>query len=152
MTAWFDKLYKEYYRSVCVYFSRRYKDDEAEDLAQETFMRLWAWSGCGDSIKNEKSLVFSVAKSVLCDRLRQRDLLAQSEQIEEILNLASSQSVEQTVEAAQLMSSLNDEERMLVELKGMGYKSAEIGEKLGISASAARTRLQQVRKKLRDLF
>lgn len=150
MIEWFNSLYKEYYQPVCKYFQKRYAESEAEDMAQETFMRLWAWAGCGDSVRNEKSLVFSVAKSVLCDRLRRRDLLAQSEQIDEMLNVQSRDNVELAVEMSNLLCSLSEEERAVIELKNMGYKSAEIGKKLGISASAARTRLQQVRKKLKD--
>lgn len=150
MIDWFNNLYKTYYKPVCGYFQKRYPESEAEDMAQETFMRLWAWSGCGDSVRNEKSLVFSVAKSVLCDRLRRKDMLANSEQIDGLLNVQSSDNIELAFESVQLFLSLSEEERTLVEMKSMGYKSAEIGKKLGISASAVRTRFQSVRKKLKE--
>ncbi len=150
MTDWFNNLYKEYYSPVCRYFQKRYAESEAEDMAQETFMRLWAWAGCGNNVRNAKSLVFSVAKSVLCDRLRQRDLLSNSEQIDELLNVQSSDNIELAFEMAQILLSLTEEERTVVEMKNMGYKSAEIGKKLGVSASAVRTRYQAIRKKLKD--
>lgn len=150
MNEWFSNIYKEYYYPVCKYFVKRFSESEAEDMAQETFMRLWAWAGCGESVRNAKSLVFSVAKSVLCDRLRQRDLLSKSEQIDELIGIQSSDNVELSFELAQILFSLTEEERTIVEMKNMGYKSTEIGEKLGISGSAVRTRLQAVRKKLKD--
>lgn len=150
MTDWFNGLYNEYYVPVCRYFQKRYSASEAEDMAQETFMRLWAWAGCGNSVRNSKSLVFTVAKSVLCDRLRQRDLLSNSEQIDELMNVQSSDNIESTLEMVQLLLSLTDEERTVVEMKNMGFNSSEIGKKLGVSASAVRTRLQAIRKKLKD--
>lgn len=151
MTTDFNKLYREYYQSVCKYFSRRYREADAEDLAQETFLRLWAWAGCVDSVRNEKSLVFSVAKSVLCDRLRRNDALNQYVQIDGLFEKPSYQSFEKSFELSQILATLSEEERTIIEMKNMGYKSSEIGKKLGISASAARTRLQQIRNKLKNV-
>lgn len=151
MTTDFNRLYREYYQSVCKYFRKRYKEAEAEDLAQETFLRLWAWAGYADSVRNEKALVFSIAKSVLCDRLRRNDAMNQYIQIDELFETPSSQSFEKSFELSQILATLSEEERMVIEMKNMGYKSSEIGKKLGISASAARTRLQQVRNKLKNI-
>ena len=112
MTTDFNRLYREYYQSVCKYFRKRYKEAEAEDLAQETFLRLWAWAGYADSVRNEKALIFSIAKSVLCDRLRRNDALNQYIQIDELFETPSSQSFEKSFELSQILATLSEEERM----------------------------------------
>ena len=39
----FNQIYEKYYKSIVSYFSRRFDNDEAEDLAQITFMKLWGY-------------------------------------------------------------------------------------------------------------
>lgn len=39
----FNQIYEKYYKSIVSYFSRRFDSDEAEDLAQITFMKLWGY-------------------------------------------------------------------------------------------------------------
>ncbi len=50
-----------------------------------------------------------------------------------------------------LVSVLPQKDRELIELRRMGCSSREIGKTLGISASAVRSRLQELRKKLKEL-
>ena len=66
------------------------------------------------------------------------------------MNIQSSDNIELAFEMAQILLSLTEEERTVVEMKNMGFKSSEIGARLGISASAVRTRYQAIRKKLKD--
>ena len=75
----FNILYDKFYPPVLSYFRKRISEDEAEDLAQITFMKLWAYLPCVTNIKNEKSLIFSIAKNVYCDRMRQKKLQTISE-------------------------------------------------------------------------
>ena len=61
----FNQIYEKYYKSIVSYFSRRFDSDEAEDLAQITFMKLWGYLPTLGYIKKEKSLIFKIAKNVL---------------------------------------------------------------------------------------
>lgn len=70
----FKRIYEKYYKSVVAYFAKRFDKNEAEDLAQTVFMKLWAYLPSLEHIKSEKSLVFKIAKNVLNDRLRKLQL------------------------------------------------------------------------------
>ena len=54
----FNQIYEKYYKSIVSYFSRRFDSDEAEDLAQITFMKLWGYLPALGYIKKEKSKLF----------------------------------------------------------------------------------------------
>ena len=63
----FSKIYEEYYLTVYKYFRKKVGENDAEDLTQQTFVKLLSWIGCIDKIRSPKSFVFTVAKSVLSD-------------------------------------------------------------------------------------
>ena len=51
----FNQIYEKYYKSIVSYFSRRFDSDEAEDLAQITFMKLWGLSADARLHQKKKS-------------------------------------------------------------------------------------------------
>lgn len=61
----FNQIYEKYYKSIVSYFSRRFDSDEAEDLAQITFMKLWGYLPALGYIKKEKSLILKLLKTCL---------------------------------------------------------------------------------------
>ena len=80
----FNQIYEKYYKSIVSYFSRRFDSDEAEDLAQITFMKLWGYLPTLGYIKKEKSLIFKIAKNVLADRLRKNNFADSLDELESI--------------------------------------------------------------------
>ena len=148
----FDKVYEEYYPAVQAYFVKRFDPSESEDLAQQTFMRLWAWLPHGQTVKNEKSLIFSIAKNVLCDRLRQKTALDGYVSVYELFDIPDTADFAAEIELKATLRTLTEADKMLIELKNRGLKSREIGDILGISASAVRTRLQILRKTIDKLL
>lgn len=146
----FNIIYEKLYPSVLSYFRKRTDSDDAEDMAQTTFMKLWAYLPCLDKIKNAKLLVFSIAKNVYCDKMRQKKLLEISEN-ELLFETAAKGDFTRQFEIQMAINSLPYEEREIVNLKQLGCSSREIGKVLGISASAVRSRFQKIRKTLKDL-
>ncbi|MEZ3420680.1 MAG: RNA polymerase sigma factor [Eubacterium sp.] len=146
----FDRIYEKLYPAVLSYFRKRTNEDDAEDMVQTTFMKLWAYLPCLEQIKNAKSLVFSIAKHVYCDKMRQKKLLEISEN-ELFYETESKGDFTKQIEMQMLVSVLPQKDRELIELRRMGCSSREIGKTLGISASAVRSRLQELRKKLKEL-
>lgn len=148
----FEEIYEAYYPAVQAYFIKRFDPSESEDLTQQTFMRLLAWLPNGQTVKNEKSLIFSIAKSVLCDRLRQKTALDGYVSVYELFDIPDTEDFAAEIELKTTLRTLTEADKMLIDLKNRGLKSREIGDILGISASAVRTRLQTLRKTIEKLL
>lgn len=144
----FNELYSRYYKAVVSYFSKRFDRNEAEDLAQTVFMKLWAYIPCVTEIRNKKSLVFKIAKNVLVDRLRQKKFSENREPLDKAENVGVFDDVT-AAETKALLNSLSPRDREIVALKTDGWTSREIASVQKISPSAVRTRLQEIRKILK---
>lgn len=151
ITEQFNIIYEKYYPLVLSYFRKRINADEAEDLAQITFMKLWAYMPCVTNIKNEKSLLFSIAKNVYCDKMRQKKLVEISDSVL-FTEQAENGDFTESIESQMVINSLPQKDREMIELKKLGFSSREIGKIQGVSASAIRTRMQGIRAKLERLF
>ena len=148
----FSKIYEEYYSVVYKYFCKKVGENDAEDLSQQTFVKLLTWIGCIDKIRSPKSLVFTVAKRVLCDYIRRKQLIENtisSVSFDELYNFSDDYDFSKDIESTDILNNLAKREQQIIELKVQGYNSKEIGEKLGISGSTVRTYLENIRKKIR---
>ncbi len=99
-----------------------------------------------------KSLVFTVAKSVLCDYLRKKLIIENaisSVSFDELLDYADGFDFTLDIESTDILNKLSKREKRIVELKAEGYNSIEIGKILDISGSTVRTYLEKIRKKLK---
>lgn len=148
----FNEIYERMYPSVRAYFSRRFNSNDAEDLTQITFMKLWAYLPNQQMIKNERALVFRIAKNVRADRLRQHDIQLIFDNISKLENLKTNNDFTTEIELQLILSELSSEDRELVELCRLGWSSKEIGKIQGVSASAIRSRKQVLRKKLKNML
>lgn len=154
MTLWnnqniisqFNHIYERYYKSVKSYFAKRFDASEADDLTQITFMKLWSYLPNQQSIRNEKSLIFSIAKSVLYDRLRQKSI--DSSELSEI-ELIDKNDFTLSIELQVLISKLPTKDKELLELKRIGMSSREIAKIQGTKASTVRSRLQKIKSDLK---
>lgn len=145
-------LYEKYYSGVYKYFCKMTNQDDAEDLAQQTFLKLITYISCIDKIRSPKSLVFTVAKSVLCDYLRKKQIIENAISVvsfDELYNYADNYDFTNKIEVSTYFDKLSKREKRIVELKIDGYNSIEIGEMLNLSASTVRTYLEKIRKKLK---
>ncbi len=144
-----QELYEKYFSAVYKYFCKKTNQDDAEDLTQQTFVKLITYISCIDKIRSPKSLVFTVAKSVLSDYYRNRKIFEMAVSFDELYDYADSYDFSRDIESTDMLKKLTKRERQIVELKVDGYNSIEIGKKLGLSGSTVRTYLENIRKKLR---
>ncbi len=144
-----QELYEKYYSAVYKFFCKKTNQDDAEDLTQQTFVKLITYISCIDKIRSPKSLIFTVAKSVLSDYYRNRKIFEMAVSFDELYDYADSYDFSKEIESSYYLDRLSKRERTIVELKVDGYNSSEIGKKLGISASTVRTYMEKIRKKLR---
>lgn len=144
----FEKLYAEKGKAVKSYYSKRVPYEEVDDLTQQTFLKLWAYLSGVQNVHSYEALVFTVAKSVLTDYYRKKGNFISLEESAENLSAFYSVDFEDTFVMRSMLATLTAEEKTIIDLKAKGYSSKEIGKIFGISASAIRTRLQNIRKKL----
>ena len=147
-----QELYEKYYSSVYKYFCKKIGENDAEDLSQQTFIKLITWISCIDKMRSPKSLVFTVAKNVLYDYIRRKQLIENafsSVSFDELHNYSDDYDFSKDIESTDILNKLTERERKIVELKIQGYNSKEIGTKLGVSGSTIRTYLEKIRNKIR---
>lgn len=145
----FESIYNEYHRAVESYFLKRVPPDDAEDLTQQTFMKIWVWISDNKPIKAYKSLLFATAKTTLADFYRKKALTVPLEDSAENIESVCSVSFENVVIMRSIISTLSPEEKVIIGLKAQGLSSKEIGKIINISASAVRSRLQNIRKRFK---
>ena len=138
------ELVKRYRGPLLTYFSRHAHPDDAEDLVQETFVRLLRKKD-SDSIENPEAFLFTIARNLTYDRSRRRQTYSRhfdpSAEADTATELYGPERVLQGREALQgLLEGLADLSQqtrdifLLNRLEGMKY--AEIAELYGISRSA----------------
>ncbi len=145
----FNSIYIEYYPQLIKYFSKRASIDYAEDLTQKTFMNLWVYLPNIESVKSEKSLIFTLAKNVLVDFMRSKRILNNALNIDELFDLQDNENFGNEVEILADIEKLSIRDKKIIELKREGYNSKEIGKQLGLSSSTVRSHIERVRKQLK---
>lgn len=126
------------------FFARRGANDEAEDMVQETYLRLLrAHQSRGEEIANPEAYLFTVALNLAREQaVRRRWSLLPIEELENITALlAAEDSVEDAAERAQrrqrlqaLLGTLPERTRAVLVMQyrdGLSYK--QIAERLGVS-------------------
>ncbi len=146
--AAFDRVYAELFRDVFAYFNVCFGAETAEDLAQETFLRVWKAVDSSRIPDNWRAWVFRCAVNLKNDFLRQKYAGEKAQTAAE--QMVSVQDTAIAPDGAQLsiqraLTRLPAADRELLTLKSFGFTSEEIGEFLKISASAVRTRLQKAK-------
>ncbi|MBQ3137621.1 MAG: RNA polymerase sigma factor [Clostridia bacterium] len=147
----FDELWEKHNKKIYFYFRRQFDVDTAEDLCQQTFMKVWQYlSFYQGRIYKSKSWLYAVAKNVRNDYLRTvqsrkmnysyADLYEKEIPVE--YNFDESLSIQRAVDR------LTEEEKELLSVSQY-LSSKEVGSLYGISASAARSRVQKVKRKLK---
>lgn len=144
----FSEIYEKYYKKILQYFRKDFAPEDAEDLTQQSFLQLWAWLP-GGSIKNQRALIYRIAKNVKYDKFRKNSLLLESMLIPEEFDVGDNSDPFGIVDLKMSVKKLSPKEQQLLLLSLDGYNSTEIGKLLDISPSAVRTRLQKIRKKLK---
>lgn len=146
----FNEIYEQYYKKILNYFRKDFGKEDAEDLTQQTFLQLWAWIPNGFAITNKKALIYQIARNVKYDKFRRNALLLEV-MLPETFDISDKNNYMNIVELKLMINSLSEKEKYLLLLSLQGYNSSEISQKLNISPSAVRSRLQKIRKKLKQL-
>lgn len=161
----FEKLYRKHYARVWRYFrTNSISDDEAHDLAQDAFKRLYERMA---KIRNQDAWPFlaSIAKTILLNRVRARKTQKRSATLVEIDDpdlllelVAPAEADYADREAAEArrtrlrksVDSLPPGQRECLRLQMENLKYDEIAKILGISTDAVKSRLRDAKRYLRE--
>jgi len=135
-------------------------DAAAQDLVQDTFVKLWRSAGRYDAARGKlETWVLLVARSLAIDALRRRVLEARMLERGGLSREASDEPgpdlraevADLSERARRAMAALTDGQRAALELAYFGGKtSAEVAELEGIPLGTAKTRIRTALLKLRD--
>ncbi len=157
----FGKVYDEYINRIYrfIYFKVS-REEEAQDLASETFLRAWQHIQEGKDIKQLSAFLYSIARNLVIDHYRKKMITVSAEEadISGILTDEGKQKmkVEGTQEYAALLAAMNkmkEEYREVVQLRYIDELSiGEIAEILGKNKGNVRVTLHRASKTLRDVY
>lgn len=157
--ATFLKLYEEFADAIfrhCYY--RVSSKTIAEDLTQESFMRVWDYLREGKAIDNPKAFLYRIASNLIIDYYRKKketslDVLSLAgydpvgEDEEAILTYAEVQQVPQFLER------LDDDHRDILVMRYISdWSIGEIAEHIGESENVVSVRIHRAVQKLKSLL
>ncbi len=150
-TEAFDELWEKYNKKIYSYFRRQFDEDTAEDLCQQTFMKVWQFlSSYQGRIHKSKAWLFAVAKNVRNDYLRTVETRKMNYNYAELYEkeISVEYNFDDALSIQRAMEKLTQNERELLSVSQY-LSSREVGSLYGISASAVRSRVQKVKAKLK---
>ena len=133
---------------------------EAEDITQETLIRMWEQRKQWDDIQNLEAWGLTISRRLALDHTRKSQFQAEQEDIVNyqlsIVNLDSNPDDQldqkQRVEAVQrLIDQLPEVQRTIIQLRDIeGMRYDEIAQATNLSESQVKVYLHRARKKIRD--
>jgi len=159
-TEIFKEIYEKesdaIFRFVLIKVSNR---DQALDITQDTFMRLWKSMSLGKDISNYKSFIFTICRNLIIDWYRKKkslslDAMSENYKTFDIIDKSSINNLEINFEGKNILEKigeLNETYQTPLYLKFVeDLPIKEIGEIIGISENAVSVRINRGIEELRN--
>ncbi len=130
--------------------------DDAEDIVQEVFMRLWSRRERLSEYKSIEAFAMVITKNLSLDKLKLKKNKADelSDKFEQMTEHTPYNKVEMTDsfnKIQDIISMLPEQQRMIIHLRDIeGYEFEEISEIVQMSINTVRVNLSRARKKVRE--
>ena len=157
----FLKAYDTYSESIYRHcFFRVWRKGRAEELLQETFLRLWTYLIEGNKIENVRALLYKIANNLIIDESRKK----KEESLDQILENPERpepksndhQDIEKNILIQEVLSQiqvLGDEDRNLLVMRFIDdLDPKDIAEILNISANNVSVKINRALKNLKEKF
>lgn len=158
----YEQMYASFYEAILKHLYRLLGDrEQAEDAAQETFLKAWRALPRLREQSNLKSWLFRIATNTAYDQLRRRRIITwimldDLDHEPEQSSYADPQEwylVAEPVEVLRrALGGMRPLDRAIIAYKGEGYSVPEIATLMRISPGAAKMRLSRARAQLREAF
>jgi len=157
----FEELFNQFYPSMCV-VARSYVDDEgeAEDIAQDAFIKLWNVKSNYDSMESIKTFLYVLVKNQSLNYLRRnksKDKYLEHIDKDDFLYFRNQIIEEETYRILKEgIDQLAPQSAKIMRLSLQGLKNQEIAEQLDVSINTVKTlkynALKALKKSLKDYF
>lgn len=139
-------------------FAKRILDhtEEAEDVVQEVFIRLWNRRETLAQYRSVEALAMITTKNMCFDRIRKKKYPVENFDdhkgfLENIPMETKQDFSEEMLRIRQAMETLPEQQKMIVHLRDIeGYEFEDIASVLDMQENAVRVNLSRARKKLRE--
>jgi RNA polymerase sigma-70 factor, ECF subfamily len=147
--------WNRYSHRLLAFIRGRVGDDaEAEDILQEVFIRVHRHLCCQPEWEKPDGWFYQIARNLIIDHYRrQRDTVEISESLEADSDDEVDPETVLALSLNEMIDELPDTYRqalILTEYEGLSQK--QVAERLGISLSGAKSRVQRAREKLRNML
>ena len=148
-----------YPRLQCVALRLLGNAEDAEDMVQEVYMKLWSKRDALPDVKDVEAYCVTLTKNMCIDRLRIAE--AEKEDVDKVPTmLAATDDVEVQIErrdaveqVKQIIGTLPEKQQQVITLRDMKDCSfEEIAEQTGLTAVNIRMLLSRARKTIREKF
>jgi len=158
MSTTTEQAWEAFHSPLYQFIRRRVADDAtAEDLLQEVFLKIHQHGSSLKDVRHLESWIYQVTRNLLVDHYRshQKNIsLDAQEALDLPEDLPDDDIVSELLPCVRAMVlSLPDQDRqalILTEYQGLTQK--ELGERLSLSFSGAKSRVQRAREKLRQML
>jgi RNA polymerase sigma-70 factor (ECF subfamily) len=148
-----DDIFRAHEREVFAYFLRLLGNrQDAEELAQETFVRA-----CGASLRfrgdsSVRTWLFGIARRVFLETIRARGVERPTE-LEDRPAEAAASGPDERLDLERALGSLGHADREAVVMVDMlGFEPIEVAGMVGVSPETFRVRLHRARGRLREAY
>ena len=139
-------------------FANRLLEDreEAEDMVQEVFIKLWNRRDKLDEYRSVEALAMVTTRNLCLDKLKRRKIT--TERMENLKDEMKVSEQDQKTDLSdiirkihQIIQTLPEQQRSIIQLRDIeGYDFKEIAELLDMNENAVRVNLSRARKKIRE--
>ena len=155
-TKTLEAIWEEYCCRLLAFIRGRVSDPaEAEDILQEVFLRVHRNLCCLPQPSKMDSWIYQIARNLIIDHYRRRkELVVIPESLPAEADFPEEDpEAELALSLSELVNELPEPYRQALLLtEYQGLSQVEMAERLGISLSGAKSRVQRARQKLRDML
>ena len=156
----FDDFFRAFLNPCTAFIERMMGSKaEAEDLAQDVFLRVWEHWGEFETEENAKAFLYTTARNVCVDRMRRRQ--AEGHYVARCLEEGSEEEpafLEEVMrqETWRLLydaiAKLPGQTRQVIQLGMEGHTNEKVGELMGVSVNTVKTLKKNAYAALRDVL
>ena len=154
-----EQVWESFHTHLQQFIRKRVPDDPtAEDLLQEVFLKIHQRIETVKDVKRLESWVYQITRHVIIDYYRDKERLWAALDAPEALELAEDLPDDDVVgelfpSVRAMVKSLPEHDRQaLVLTEYQGLTQRELAERLGLSFSGAKSRVQRAREKLKQML
>lgn len=150
-----EKIWRELSDNLRRFILKRTSDESvADDILQETFVKIHSRIDTLKDVRRLNGWIYQIARNAIIDYYRRKKATAElPETITSLENTDNNDGVDVLPCIEAMVDRLPEKYRQAVILTSyQGLTQKEMGEKLGLSLSGAKSRSQRAREKLKDML